>query len=162
MHRIYENSDIVVFWNSEKCFHSRRCVTASPLTFDPMRKPWIDVTKDKNSNMWQAIESCPSGALSCTYRHDIDVKMDEANLRSVAYAEDKEIGECDYSSDGSGISIYHTGVDSAYEGKGIAKRLVYTILEYAERNRLEVSATCSYAKKLIEDNKSNRLHGGQA
>ena len=150
MHRIYENSDIVVFWNSEKCFHSRKCVIGSPLTFDPMRKPWIDITKDKNSNIWQAIESCPSGALSCVYRHGIDVQMEADNSRSVAFDGDKEIGECDYSSDRDGICIYHTGVNPVFEGKGIAKRLVYTILEYAERNKLEVSATCSYAKKVIK------------
>ena len=149
MHRMYENDDIVVFWDSEKCFHSRRCVTGSPLTFDPTRKPWIDLSKDKNSNIWQAIESCPSGALGCAYRHDIDVKMDAEGSRSVAYDGDKEIGECVYSTDGNGICIYHTGVDPAYEGKGIAKRLVYRILEHAERNKLEVSATCSYAKKVI-------------
>ena len=153
MHRIYENDDIVVFWNSEKCFHSKKCVTGSPLTFDPMRKPWIDVTKDKNSNIWQTIETCPSGALSCAYRHGIDVKMDEINSRSMACDGNKEMGECCFSRDNNGICIYHTGVNPAYEGKGIAKRLVYTILEYAERNKLEVSATCSYAKKVISDNK---------
>ncbi len=151
MHRIYENNDIVVFWNSEKCFHSKRCVTGSPLTFDPKRKPWIDLSLDKNSNIWQAIESCPSGALSCVYRHGIDVRMDADNLRSVAYDKGIEVGECDYSTEDSGISIYHTGVDPAYEGKGIAKRLVYSILEYAERNKTEVTATCSYAKKIILD-----------
>ncbi len=54
----------------------------------------------------------------------------------------KEIGECDYSTTESGWNIYHTGVSSDYQGKGIAKRLVYKVLEEAERNCVNVSATC--------------------
>jgi len=29
MHRLYEQGDIVVFWNSEKCRHAKRCVNGS-------------------------------------------------------------------------------------------------------------------------------------
>ena len=45
--------------------------------------------------------------------------------------------------------IYHTGVSEEYRGKGIAKRLVYKLLEEAERNEVKVTATCSYAKKML-------------
>ncbi len=49
MHRMYENKDLVVFWNSEKCYHAKQCVTGSSKTFDINRKPWIDVTIADNA-----------------------------------------------------------------------------------------------------------------
>lgn len=27
MHRLYANDDISVFWDSDKCFHAKKCVT---------------------------------------------------------------------------------------------------------------------------------------
>lgn len=149
MHRTYENNDLVVFWNSEKCFHSKRCVTGSPKTFDINRKPWIDLGQAESSEIWQAISKCPSGALKVIYRHDIEVKMDTENHRSAAYDGDKEIGECEYSADENGWCIYHTGVRDSYEGKGIARRLVYKVLEASERAGATLTATCSYAVKVL-------------
>ena len=43
MHRVYENDDIVVFWDSEKCRHARKCVEGSPVTFNILNKPWINL-----------------------------------------------------------------------------------------------------------------------
>lgn len=149
MHRMYENDDIVVFWNSEKCYHAKRCVTGSPKTFDIQRKPWIDVSLAPNAEIWQTVEKCPSGALSVLYRHEIDVKMDAENKRSVAFDGDKKIGECDYSDNGRGWVIYHTEVDPDYGGKGIAKRLVYKVIEAAEKRKTAIDATCSYAVKVL-------------
>lgn len=149
MHRTYENDDLVILWDSEKCFHAKRCVTGSPKTFDINRKPWIELGHDENKNIWQAISKYPSGALSCVYRHGIDVVMDAEGCRSVAFDGDREIGECDYEKTGEGWNIYHTGVDPEYQGKGLAKRLVFKVLEEAERSKAEVIASCSYAAKLI-------------
>ena len=151
MHRVYENDDIVVFWNSEKCFHAKKCVTGSPKTFDITRKPWINVNLADNTEIWQTIEKCPSGALGVLFRHGINVEMDLANNRSVAFDGDKEIGECDYDISADGWIIYHTGVNTGYEGKGIAKRLVYKVLEAAEKSKTGVDATCSYALKIIKE-----------
>ncbi len=150
MHRTYENEDLVVFWDSDKCYHAKRCVHGSPKTFDPKRKPWIDLNQADCKEVWQAIEQCPSGALSCIYRHEIDVVLEPEGCRSVAYDGEKEIGECDYQITGNVWNIYHTGVLPAYGGKGIAKRLVYKVLEEAERKCAEVQATCSYAAKLLD------------
>ncbi|MCR4678889.1 MAG: GNAT family N-acetyltransferase [Lachnospiraceae bacterium] len=149
MHRLYENNDIVVFWNSDKCFHSKKCVTGSPKTFDINRKPWIDVTLADNAEIWQTIEKCPSGALGVLFRHGIDVIMDSDNNRSVALDGDRVIGECDYSVSESGWSIYHTEVNEEYGGKGIAKRLVYKVIEAAEKSHVAIEATCSYAMEVI-------------
>ena len=151
MHRLYENNDLVVFWNSDKCFHSKKCVTGSPKTFDINRKPWIDVSLAENTEIWQTIETCPSGALKVLFRHGIDVKMDFENNRSVALDGEQVIGECDYSVTKDGWSIYHTEVCEAYGGKGIAKRLVYRVIEAAEKSHVAIGATCSYAIKVINE-----------
>ena len=151
MHRLYENNEIVIFWNSDKCFHSTKCIQNSPKTFDPSRKPWIQLGNAGNPKVWNAVEQCPSGALSILYRHHINVVMEPEKCSSVAYDGDKPIGECDYQESDSGWCIYHTEVDPEYGGKGIAKRLVYAVIEAAERKGVEVTATCSYAVKVLNE-----------
>ena len=149
MHRLYENNEIVIFWNSDKCFHSTKCIQASPKTFDVNRKPWIQLGNVENPEVWQAVEQCPSGALGILYRYGINTRMEPENCRSVAYDGDKHIGECDYRETESGWCIYHTEVDPEYGGKGIAKRLVYSILEAGERKGIKITSTCSYASKVL-------------
>ena len=149
MHRLYETNEIVIFWNSDKCFHSQNCIRNSPKTFDITRKPWIQLGNAENTEVWHAVEQCPSGALSILYRHGIDVCVETENCRSVAYDGDRLIGECDYQEADSGWCIYHTEVDPSYGGKGIAKRLVYSLLEAAERKGVMVASTCSYASKVL-------------
>ena len=61
----------------------------------------------------------------------------------------KEISECDFEATDSGWNIYHTGVSPEYQGKGIAKRLVYKVIEEAGRKCMNVVATCSYARKML-------------
>ena len=151
MHRIYENEDLVVFWNSEKCFHAKKCVTGSPKTFNINRKPWINLDEADNKEVWQAIEKCPSGALRCLYRHNIDVKLEAEKCRTIALDGDKLVGECDFEDSDGAWNIYHTEVLSEYEGKGIAKRLVFRLIEESERNKVLLEATCSYARKVIEE-----------
>lgn len=150
MHRLYETEDIVVFWDSEKCRHAKECRKGSPKTFDPMRRPWIDLTAAPTAEVWKAVSACPSGALTCVYPHGIEVVLDENGSRSVAYDGDKQISECDYDVTTNGWVIYHTEVDPAYGGKGIAKRLVYKIVEAAERAGTTVIPTCSYAAKVLD------------
>ncbi len=151
MHRLYENQDISVFWNSDKCRHARRCVTGCPEVFDFTRKPWIDLSKDDTQNIWKAIKECPSGALDIVYNHDIIVKSDKDNHRSIALDKDMIIGECDYTEDDGSINIYHTEVNREYGGKGIAKRLVYKVFEEADRACKKITSTCSYAAKVLEE-----------
>ena len=151
MHRLYENNDIVVFWDSDKCYHAKRCVTGSPKTFDINRRPWIDMSLADNPEIWQTVSSCPSGALKCLYKHGIEVRMDEGSHRSVAYDGETEVGECDYRQTDDGWVIVHTGVRPEYEGKGIAKRLVYKVIEAAERAHTGIDATCSYALKILAE-----------
>ena len=180
MHRLYETDDIVVFWNSDKCRHAKRCVTGSPRTFDITRRPWIDVTLAPTPEIWQTVSSCPTGALTCVYTHDITVEIHEDECRSVAYVRSKskdgdagnttgresqnadagpdftsddliQIGECDYRDTPDGRVIYHTEVSPAYGGKSIARRLVYKVIESAEHAKLAIIPTCSYARKVMDE-----------
>lgn len=151
MHRLYENSDISVFWDSDKCRHAKECVTGCPEAFNINRKPWIDLKEAPTAKVWQAVSKCPSGALTCVYDHGIEVKLDKDNQCSVAYDGDKRIGECDYRIQNGAYVIYHTEVDPSYGGKGIAKRLVYLVIEAAEREKARIIPTCSYAAKVLED-----------
>ena len=77
MHRLYANKDISVFWNSDKCFHAKKCVTGCPEAFDITRKPWINIDDAPTAKVWQAVSNCPSGALTVTYNHDVDVSFDD-------------------------------------------------------------------------------------
>ena len=149
MHRLYENEDISVFWDSDKCRHAKECVNGCPEAFNIMRKPWIDISKAPTAKVWQAVSKCPSGALTCIYNHGVRIEYDKENARSLAFVDDRIVGECDYEETQNGWIIYHTEVDEKYSGKGIAKRLVYRLIEQAERSKTEVSATCSYAVKVL-------------
>ena len=149
MHRLYENEDISVFWDSDKCRHAKECVNGCPEAFNIMRKPWIDISKAPTAKVWQAVSKCPSGALTCIYNHGVRIEYDKENSRSLAFVDDRIVGECDYEETQNGWIIYHTEVDEKYTGKGIAKRLVYRLIEQAERSKTDVSATCSYAAKVL-------------
>ena len=149
MHRLYENEDITVFWDSDRCRHAKRCVTGCPEVFDIQKKPWIDISKAENAKIWQTIQECPTGALSVVYNHGIRVEFDEKNCRSIAYDGESDVGECNFVEERDGWNIFRTIVSPAYQGKNLAKRLVFCVLEQAEKSKIPVIATCSYAKKLL-------------
>lgn len=48
------------------------------------------------------------------------------------------------------IDIDHTGVPDELGGQGIGSQLVESVINYARDNHLKVSATCPFAKKVIE------------
>lgn len=60
----YGNDDITVTWKPEQCIHSERCFRGLPGVFDPNRRPWIDMSQADTAAIKQAVERCPSGALS--------------------------------------------------------------------------------------------------
>ncbi|MCR4727655.1 MAG: GNAT family N-acetyltransferase [Lachnospiraceae bacterium] len=150
MHRMYENDDITVFWDSDKCRHSRVCVSGNSAVFNFARKPWVMLENGDNKSIWQIVERCPTKALTVTYNHDVKIVFEEENKRSVAILNGEIIGECDYAVTPEGFEIFHTEVHPGHEGKGIAKRLVFKVFEAAERSRQKIISTCSYAKKLLE------------
>jgi predicted GNAT family acetyltransferase len=92
--------------------------------------------------IWQTIDKCPQGGLCCVYTHETGIELDEDNSRSVAICNREQIGECDFRKTQDGWVIYHTEVMPEHEGKGIAKRLVYKILEAADKSKVKVIPTC--------------------
>ena len=79
----------------------------------------------------------------------IEIVFIEKEKRSIAYDSNKQIGECDFEETNDIWNITHTEVDSAYQGQGIAKRLVESVIQNAQILNKKLEATCSYAKKLI-------------
>lgn len=60
----YQNGDTTVVWKPDLCYHSKNCVNSLPSVFDPVRKPWIAAENATEKELRNAIEKCPSGALS--------------------------------------------------------------------------------------------------
>ena len=149
MHRLYENEDITVFWDSDKCRHAKVCVHQSPTVFNKDKRPWIDISGAPTPQIWQTVSQCPSGALTCVYNHDVRIVFDEGRRCSLALSGDTEIGECCYDETPDSWTIVHTGVRPEYEGKGIAKRLVFKVTEEAEKRKLSVVPVCTYAMKVL-------------
>lgn len=81
----------------------------------------------------------------------IDIRFIKKENRAVAYDNEIEIGECKFIELEDIWNIIHTGVDSKYQGQGIAKRLVECVIENSKKYSKTLIAECSYAKKVIEN-----------
>lgn len=80
----------------------------------------------------------------------IDIKFIKRENRAVAYDNEIEIGVCEFKESGDTWNIIHTVVDSKYQGQGIAKMLVKSIIENSQKCNKNLIAECSYAKKMLE------------
>ena len=80
----------------------------------------------------------------------IEIVFKNEENRAVAYDNDKEIGECTFVENENTWNIVHTEVDNAYQGQGIARKLVECVIENAKKANKEIVADCSYAKRVIE------------
>ena len=63
---------------------------------------------------------------------------------------DGHAGRLDYSPHGDVLTIVHTEVDPALEGRGVAGALVRAALDHARANGLKVRARCEYAASYME------------
>mgnify|MGYP005825093141 FL=1 len=84
------------------------------------------------------------------------IKINFEENKSVAYHDNKQVGECDFIEKGDTWNIVHTEVDDAYQGQGIARKLVECVIENAKKANKEIIADCSYAKIVLE-----RMNGGK-
>ena len=80
----------------------------------------------------------------------IEIKYEKESNRAVAFIDNVEVGECVYEVGDNVWNIIHTGVDSFYQGQGIAKKLVECIIENAKKENKKLTASCSYAKIVLE------------
>lgn len=60
----YSNGDITVLWQSGKCIHSGNCVRNLSPVFRPKEQPWIQMENASSDEIIDAVNKCPSGALS--------------------------------------------------------------------------------------------------
>lgn len=81
----------------------------------------------------------------------IQIIFDKKNNKSIAYDKNTEIGECSFIETEDYWNITHTKVNNLYQGQGIARRLVESVIENAKNYNKTVVAECSYAKKVIEN-----------
>jgi len=60
----YSNGEITVVWKPDLCIHSGICFKGLAEVFDPLRKPWIEISKADTLQIVEQVKKCPSGALS--------------------------------------------------------------------------------------------------
>ena len=147
--KTYENEDIQVFWNPKLCQHAAKCVMGNGKVFEVGRRPWVDLSQAPATEIADIIDRCPSKALQYELLNPISVVFEEELDRAAAYDRGKLIGECEFEDSGDRWVIIHTGVREAYEGKGIARKLVLKIVEAARAKGVKILPVCSYAKKLM-------------
>lgn len=82
----------------------------------------------------------------------IKIIFNKEKNRTVAMDGDIEIGECDFIEFEEYWNIVHTEVNSLYQGQGIARKLVESVIENAKNYGKRLESDCSYAKKIIENN----------
>ena len=76
---------------------------------------------------------------------EIQLKLNE-HSRGTFFIEDggKRIAEMDIGIDAPNITVFHTGVEPEFEGRGIAKKLLTNLVQYAREHNLKVIALCKY------------------
>ena len=81
----------------------------------------------------------------------VEIKFYKDNNRSIAYDNNIKIGECEFIELEECWNIIHTEVSNLYQGQGIARKLVESIVENAKEYNKNITAECSYAKKVIQN-----------
>ena len=149
----YKNDDIKVFWNPKLCQHAGKCFQGNREVFNPNQKPWINLSKASATEIAAIIDMCPSKALQYELKDSISVLFEENSHRSSAYKDGNLIGECEFDVCDNKWNIVHTGVRPAFEGQGIARRLLNKVVEQARLKKIKIVPICSYAKKVMEGKK---------
>ena len=80
--------------------------------------------------------------------------INKKDNRSEVYDGDKLIGKCDYKIEADKLYIYHTEVDPAYGGRGLAGKLVDLVVAYARDENLKIIPTCPYVAKKFDKDES--------
>jgi uncharacterized Fe-S cluster protein YjdI len=64
MEKEYNNGEITVLWQPDKCIHCGNCAKGLPQVFKPREKPWIQMGNASSEDIKAQVAKCPSGALS--------------------------------------------------------------------------------------------------
>jgi hypothetical protein len=57
---------------------------------------------------------------------------------------EEQIAEMQIGISGNDLTVYHTEVSPDHEGRGLAKKLLSAMVDYARKNQLKVIALCPY------------------
>jgi len=84
---------------------------------------------------------------------DMEIKHEEKAGGGRFYIDDegKPTGELTYRLSSKTMDIDHTEVDDKFRGEGLGQDLVAAVLKYARESKLQVTASCPYAKKVIAE-----------
>ncbi|MGQ7856746.1 GNAT family N-acetyltransferase [Pedobacter sp. WC2501] len=75
----------------------------------------------------------------------VKLNIQEAEPNSFdIYDEDGKVGEMIFDVKDNDLTVYHTEVDTAKEGKGYAKMLLDAMVAYVRENKLMVIPMCPY------------------
>lgn len=80
--------------------------------------------------------------------------LNKKDNRSEVYDGDKLIGKCEYKIEADKLDIYHTEVDAAYGGRGLAGKLVDLVVAYARDENLKIIPSCPYVAKKFDKDQS--------
>jgi len=152
-YRKYYGKTIDVFFKKEKCIKSGNCVKGEPNVFDTSRKPWILPDNASKQDVKDVINTCPSGALKYIERETNNFLFENGRF----YLENenqKTVAEITYTNAGEILIIDHTFVDESLRGKGIAAKLVDTVVKYAIDEQKKIIPLCPYAKKMLNGNEA--------
>ena len=67
----YSNQEITVFWDQSKCIHAGVCYTQLRKVFNPLRRPWINLSAAETEAIIETVKQCPSGALSFAFNEEM-------------------------------------------------------------------------------------------
>lgn len=149
-YKTYEGEGILVFWNPKVCQHAAECANGNPRVFDPRRRPWVDLSQAPAGEIARIIDRCPSKALQYELVDEVRVVFEPDAQRSAAYVGEELVGECELSVSETLWIIAHTGVRPAFEGRGIARRLVDKVVDEARAKGVRILPLCPYAKRVME------------
>jgi predicted GNAT family acetyltransferase len=79
--------------------------------------------------------------------NDVKLSLNDKQHGAFQVTDGNEIlGEMVVSITGSNLTVYHTEVAAKAEGKGLAKKMLDTMVEYVKSNNLKVIPLCVYVQ----------------
>src|SRR6476620_9662540 len=77
--------------------------------------------------------------------NDVSLTLNEQKKGAFIIKEgEKQLGEMVVSISGNNLTVYHTEVVPEAEGKGLAKKMLQEMVDYARKNSLKVIQLCPY------------------
>lgn len=93
------------------------------------------------------------GQTSKDIMEEVKVRIDESKHGSFYVQDEQEqLGEMLFRISGNDLTVLHTEVSEKAEGKGFAKQLFTSMVDYARDHQMKVIPVCSYVQAQFERN----------